>query len=196
MRFIHEINKLKESYDSQVCGIRDNAFLLGKFKKTPPLAEHMVFFPMPHKVKEHLVTSYKRAFPRELLELYDTMNGANLFWSSLFIEKAGIYIPIRYLSIYGVPLTYDRMHIEPFNISIEDLNRPQLTPSNWLKFGDYSTPSSGNTRWDLFVDVDSGCVFSVEHGIKDCTVSENWNSIDESLCDIYDLLNSCNIYPK
>ena len=184
MRFIEKINTLKASYRSDRCGTRDQAELLGKFAETPPLAAHMIFRPMPMDVQQHLIASYKRKVPAELLQLYDVMNGANLFWARKIMGKSGISIPVKYLSIFGVPLTTDRMHIEPFNISIEDLNRPDATPAAWLKFGNYSMPD--DKTYDLFADTDTGRVYSVENRIPRCVVSESWESIDEALCAVYD----------
>ncbi len=184
MRFVEKINALKASYSSDRCGTRDQAELLGKFTKTPPLAAHMIFRPMPSDVQKHLIASYKRTVPAELLKLYDVMNGANLFWGRKTVGTRGMSIPIKYLSIFGVPLTTDRMHIEPFNISIEDLNRPDGTPNAWLKFGNYSMPN--DKTYDLFADTDTGRVYSVENRIARCVVSESWESIDEALCTVYD----------
>ena len=189
MKFIERIEALKSTYTDIQRGVRDRALLLGVFKHTPPLAEHMLFLPMPKEVQEELVARYRREFPEQLLEVYGYMNGANLFWSSKKVGK--FQIPFQYLSVYGVPLSYDRKQIEPFNISIEDLNRPDGTPDAWLKFGSYITPDDKSKRWDLFADTETGQVYSVENRSPSCEVKERWNSIDECLCSLFDMLLAC-----
>ena len=188
MKFLNRIEELKNSYTDDRRGIRDRGLLLGTFKNTPPLAEHILFQPMPQEIQEDLIGRYRRKFPKELPELYEYINGAMLFWSSRKVGK--FQIAVQYLSIYGVPLTFDRTQIEPFNISIEDLNRPDGTTDTWLKFGAYSLPDDRNKRWDLFADTETGQVYSVENRIPSCVVHERWSSIDECLCGIFDLLLS------
>ena len=122
--------------------------------------------------------------PAELLNLYRFMNGADLFWS---VKKIGTrQIPFNSLSIYGVPLTFDRLHLEPFNIRIEDLNRPNNTPDSWLKFGSYYSPTVTDIRFDLFVDTESLVVFAVKNGCNVCCIEKSWNSIDCCLCCLLD----------
>lgn len=188
LKFVEKLHILIDKYTAVECGMRDNAFLYGICNPSPPLAEHIIFSSMPEDVMQGMINAYKLEFPQELLDLYGVMNGANLFWSVDYIGKKKIRIPFNYLSIYGIPLTYDRMHIEPYNISIEDLNRPRETPDNWLKFGSYQSLENSSIRFDLYVDTDTDHVFSVEHGIKICTVTESWKSIDECLCFLLDTM--------
>jgi hypothetical protein len=186
MIFLEKISNLKSLYHEDACGLFDGAFLYGIFAKAPPLAKHIIFPPMPSDVMQNLVSSYKSTFPEELLLLYHTMNGADLFWTVRLIGKKGIRIPLNCLSIYGAPLTHDRKKIEPFNISIEDLRRPNGTPTNWLKFGSYYCPEDLSNRLDLFVDTDTSNVFAVKHGSEECMVVKEWNTIDNCLCHLYD----------
>ena len=190
MSFIDRIQALKQSYSAVACARRDHAFLLGTFAKTPPLARHIVFAPMPEAAKADLLRSYKRAFPADLLEIYSYMNGADLFWARHCIPKAKIEIPVKHLTVFGVPLSADREHLEPYNISVEDLNRPQDTPEAWLKFGSYALPHAPELRWDLFVDTDSGAVNAVESRIRECAVHKSWESIDRSLSELFDEINA------
>lgn len=192
MKFVNKINSLGNAYNCEVCGRQDNAFLYGIYDVQPPLAEHIVYLPMPEEVMRNMISNYKCNFPVELLELYRTMNGADFFWRVRIVGKNRIRIASNCFSIYGVPLTYDRKHIEPFNISIEDLNRPEGTPSNWLKFGSYCRPTDLSDRLDLFVDTDNNMVYSVRHESAECIVVESWDTIDNCLCDVYDLLEEYN----
>ncbi|MBR3975039.1 MAG: hypothetical protein IKJ88_04160 [Clostridia bacterium] len=191
MIFLEKINHLIKSYNSNMYKPMDEAVLYGLYDKTPPLAEHIIFNPMPADVMQNMVNNYKRTFPEQLLTIYRAMNGANLFWSTCLIRD--IKIPMSYFSIYAIPLTYDRRHIEPFNISIEDLNRPKNTPDSWLKFGSFYKPKNFSDRFDLFVDTDNGCVFSVDHDAEKCDTIESWNTVDECLCYIFDLLNEAEL---
>ena len=190
MIFIEKINKLVYEYNNALCEVKDEAILYGVFEQKPPLAKHIVFNPMPDEVKKSLVENYKLNFPKQLLTLYSVFNGVNLFWRCLTIGEKNIKIPISCFSIYWVPLTYDRQHIEPFNISIEDLNIQNGTPTSWLKFGSYYKPNDLFNRFDLFIDTESEQVFAVKHGIDTCEVSEKWDSIDNCLCCIFDLLKN------
>lgn len=187
MKFLSIIRNLKDSVGKELCSVRDNATLIGVIEAPPPLAKHIVFNPMPQKTQQCLLDNYKLPFPPELLDIYRTMNGADLFWSTRIIGKKRI--PYCRLSIYGIPLTTDRKHIEPYNVSIEDLNRPAETPSGWLKFGSYYTPEGTMHRLDMYVDTDQHAVYAVEHDNPLCCIVERWSSIDECLCCIFNTLS-------
>lgn len=189
MEFLDKINVLKSKYNKNNCDIRDNALLYDLQKPSPPLAKHIIFPPMPKDVMDNMIYNYKLSFPNELLELYNYMNGADLFWTSCVIGKSNRRIPISQLNIYGVPLTDDRKHLEPLNISIEDLGRPKGTPKSWLKFGSFYYPNDLFRRIMLFIDVNSSKVFAVDENESECFIVTNWNSIDECLCYIFDLLD-------
>ena len=189
MIFLEKLHALLDTFDSTSCKAVDKANLYGVYNSPPPLAEHIVFSPMPNEIMQHMIEDYKLTFPKELLMLYRTMNGADLFWTVRCVGNRNILIPINHFSIYGVPLTQDRKHIEPFNIRIEDLNRPNKTPDNWLKFGSYYRPNNTTDRLDLFVDTDSNCVFAVEHENANCCITANWNSVDDCLCSVLDILS-------
>ena len=188
MIFFEKINKLKSLYDKDACGLYDDVPLYGIYAETPPLAKHIVFPPMPDDVMQNMVNAYKHPFPTELLQIYHVMNGADLFWTVRLIGKKGIRVPLSCLSIYGIPLTYDRKRIEPFNISIEDLNRPKGTPMNWLKFGSFCHPENLSSRLDLFVDTEILRVYAVKHDSEECSVTCAWDNIDQCLCYLYDKL--------
>lgn len=188
MKFLKKLQDFLDLYTESSCGVRDNAFLYEVYTSTPPLAKHIVFASMPEDVTLNLISAYKHKIPTELLDLYKVMNGANLFWKVRFVGPKNTRIPYSCLSIYGVPLTWDREHIEPFNICIEDLNRPKGIPDNWLKFGAFNANEKIENRLDLFVDTTTNTAFAVEHNSVECCVSKSWNSIDDCLCDLFDLL--------
>ena len=187
MNFLKKLFNILNMYDSPSCDVKGNAFLYGICAYAPPLAKHIIFAPMPDGIKQNLINSYKQTIPPELLKLYEAMNGANLFWTARLVGKNNTRIPYCYLSIYGVPLTWNREHIEPFNISIEDLNRPKGTPNTWLKFGSYYGCEIPTNRLDLFVDTSTNAVFAVEHSYAECCVSKTWDTIDDCLCYLFDL---------
>ena len=118
------------------------------------------------------------------------MNGADMFWSVRVVGKNKTRIPCNFFTIFGVPLTNDRKHLEPFNISIEDLDRPDGTPNSWLKFGFYNNPDDISMRRDLYVDTEGMGVFSVEHSSERCVIKDKWDTIDCCLCDIWDILSN------
>lgn len=188
MRFLTKIDNLLGKYNNSSCKMIDEANLYGVFDSSPPLARHVVFNSMPQSIMQNTVNNYKLHFPKQLLTIYKNMNGANLFWTTLAINE-NLHIPMNYLSIYGVPLRCDRKHLEPFNISVEDLSRADDTPQNWLKFGCFCFPNDSVERYDLFINVDTEATFAVESRTESCDIIFSWDSIDECLCDILDKLN-------
>lgn len=192
MKFIDKIEEICKEYDKAACGRLDKADIFGIIEDNPSWAEHIVFDPMPPKVQTLLLSNYKRTFPKELLSLYQKMNGADLFrvLRTYSAGKKTFKIPLSCFSIYGIPLTNDRKHIEPYNISLEDTSRPEETPDTWLKFGSYYRPGDFRRRLDLFIDTDSGTCYAVEHEEKNCMVAAQWESLDECLCAVVDRLNT------
>ncbi len=188
MNFLERIDCLRSHYDGSRCKDIGTACLYGVYDLTPPLAEHIVFAPMPHEVMRHMLDSYQCTFPSALLALYGEMNGADLFWIPRLIGKNKRRLAFSHFSLYGVPLTTDRTHVEPFNISIEDLNRPKGTPDSWLKFGSYYMPDDILNRLDLFIDTESGGVFAAKNGSTACCVTAEWELLDSALCEIFDTL--------
>lgn len=187
MQFLEKLNAHIITFDKDVCSRFDQASLYGEFAQKPPLAKHIVFDPAPQEAINSLVENYKLSFPTQLLELYNSINGACLFWSFRSIGKKQIRIPFNSFSIFGIPLSHDRKHLEPFNISIEDLNRPNGTPDCWLKFGSFLFPNDYNNMYDLFVDVDGGDVYAVKHNASDLEVVKTWKTIDDCLCNVFDI---------
>lgn len=188
MIFVEKINCIKEKY-SQSQSTQGCAELYNLYDSAPPLAKHIIYSPMNKNITEHLVMSYKLTIPKELLSIYQAMNGADLFWTTWEVPKTNIKIPVCCFSIYGIPIENSRKYPEPFNISVEDLNRAPDTPSYWLKFGSYCQPDNISYKFDLFVDTKSGDVYATEHNVSKCTILQVWNSIDNCLCSIFDMLD-------
>lgn len=189
MKFLRILDCLRSDY-SDNCKIQDNAVLYGVNNQPPPLAKHIVFNPMPPIAIDDIVSNYKLDFPTELLKFYSKTNGADFFWTLCSLEKSKIQIPFCLFSIYGIPLTHDRKHIEPYNIVIEDLNRPNGVPECWLKFGSYYMPDNLSIRHDLFVDTIQNTVFAVNHEQAECCIMKTWDSIDICLCSIFEFLSA------
>ena len=186
MIFLDKIQALRETYDISECDVQDTVILYG-INNAINFCDHIIFSPMSAEVMQILIDSYKRTIPQELLTIYRTMNGCNLFYKNSWLDRAKIFFPFSSISIYGVPLTNTRDRYEPYNISLEDTDSPKGTPMNWLKFGSYSRPDTFPDWDDLYVDTDTGKVHAQIHNDPQCTVTESWESIDECLCAIFDL---------
>lgn len=186
MDFIKRITDMQKHYEDTECSTSGYALLYGLQKETPPLAEHILFSPMPFDAQKDLVSAYKRQFPEELLQFYNFSNGALLFWTVRYLGEKKIRIPTNLLSIYGLPLIFDRKHIEPFSIDIEDLHRPDDAPDTWLKFGSYYESADAPDRFDLFVDTEKHNVYAVKHSATKLHIERKWDSLDLCLCEIFD----------
>ena len=157
------------------------------------MANHYIYAPMSSATKKHLIESYKRTIPEQLLKIYAVANGCNLFWHCMEIGRKKFKIPMAQLSVYGVPggpNTADT--IEPYNISVEDLDRPADTSDTWLKIGSYRDfYSTKPVEYELFADVESGEVYSVIRSVPKCNIQQTWSSIDDCLCELFDTIRSC-----
>lgn len=183
MRFLDEILVLMNSYPKKSCKDTENAHLLGVFKSKPPIAEHVVYFPLSNELRIQLLGKYKQPFPCQLQQLYSFMNGADLFWTKRKNEQLGFELPVCCFSLYGYSDGVNRSRMESYNISIEDLSRPEGTPKHWLKFGNYRLPSDLNTEMFLFVDTQTQKTYSLLQQSK-MAIANTWDSIDDCLCDI------------
>lgn len=185
MNFLELIKELSILFPASSCHKSGNAFLYGACETEPYRAKHVVFSPMSQGMIDHLVQSYKQNVPDDLLTLYKTMNGGDLFWTTRTIKGTKLQIPVCMFSIYGIPFANSSGNLQPFNISLEDLNRPAHTPTNWLKFGAYYEPNNFSNKRDLFIDTDVGGVYSVDRGNCECYVLKEWESIDQCLCEVF-----------
>lgn len=187
------IEKLAELESTNTVKVQSNGTkLVGIPEQNPPLAKHYIYSPMSAELKTQLIESYKRTIPEQLLKLYDAANGCNLFWRCMAFGGGKFKIPVAQLSVYGVPAGPNTENtIEPYNISVEDLDRPTVAPENWLKFGSYRDFSRDNLpEYDLFADVDNGKVHSVVRKTVKCKIEHTWESVDDCLCELFDFIQS------
>lgn len=189
MRFLTLLTDLIEKNGSNVV-CTDNGVRLLAPQAPPQIAEHFLYRPMPEAVLLHLITSYRRTFPEELLEFYTYANGLDLFRTMRKITDE-ISLPASRLSVYGVPLLSDRKHLEPFNISLEDLHHGPGTPDHWLKFGYFRDIFRGETRgeYDLYADTEDGKAYQTECDSPSLSTVRCWQSIDACLCDLFEYLS-------
>ena len=187
MIFLERMKKLVEQFPDEQCQLQENVALYGLQNAPPPLAKHLIFSPMSDALINHLFDSYRGTIPRELETLYRGMNGADLFWFARYNKVLKFPLAFSRLSIYGIPLS-SRQKIEPFNISVEDLNRPKGTPQEWIKFASYLKTEYETTKLDLFVDSKTSKVFALERDAASFEIRESWDSIDQCLCSILDSL--------
>ena len=190
MKFLKYIDNLKESFSNNIMYTENNVCLLGPYEDRPPVAEHIIFPPMTDALIQHLKESYNRTVPVELLSVFKAANGMDLFWTLQPLEGTEYILPVSQLTIYGIPLTYTRDRLEPYNISIEDLSRLRGTPDNWLKFGSHRESANGENQGEdnLFVDTDNGKVYSANREGKTSIIHMQWDSIDSCLCDLFEKL--------
>lgn len=190
MGFVDKLNELQRILPVKLQA--NGTKLVGIPERMPPLANHYIYAPMSSALRTLLIDSYKRSIPDQLLNIYEAANGCNLFWRCMEFGGGKFRIPMAQLSVYGVPggpNTADT--IEPYNISVEDLDRSGDTPDHWLKFGSYRDFRSEDLmEYDLFADVDSGKVHSVVRKAEKCQIEQTWDSIDDCLCDLFDSIQS------
>lgn len=77
MRFLTLLTELIEQNESNVA-FTDNDVRLLAPQAPSQIAEHFLYGPMPEPFLLHLVQSYRRNYPEELLELYAYANGLDL----------------------------------------------------------------------------------------------------------------------
>ena len=193
MRFVEKLTELQRSNSVKVQA--NGTKLVGIPEQTPPLANHYIYAPMFSNLRKHLIESYQRTIPGQLLEIYEAANGCNLFWRCMEIGRKKFKIPVAQLSVFGVPGGTNTVDtIEPYNISVEDLNRPANTPVTWLKIGSYRDFSDTQpVEYDLFTDVETGKVYSVIRNFSVCRTEHMWDSIDECLCTLFDTILSLSV---
>ncbi len=186
MRFLTFLSQLINQYGDSYAYTENKVLLLNP-QEPPQIADHFIYSPMPEPVMQHLIQSYRRPFPDNLLELYAFTNGLDLFRTLRSITEE-ISLPASRLSVYGVPIFTDRKHLEPLNISLEDLNRFPDTPNNWLKFGCFRDIRHGKqiNEYDLYVDTDKYNAYQVERLGMVLSIAGVWNSIDDCLCNLFE----------
>lgn len=185
MSFLEILVNLKSSYGENLTYTDNGVCLLGPCQ-LPKIADHFIFAPMPDELVQYLVQSYRYSVPDDLLTLYTAANGMELFRTMCSIP-GGFKLPTSKLSIFGVPSLVDRQHLEPYNISIEDLSRLPNTPEKWLKFGNRCRMDGEIViqEYDLYVDTDSCMAYQSERSGASLQIMAEWKSIDECLCSVF-----------
>ena len=189
MTFPDKIHALIQSYDSDACEVHRNVVLYGVNKTPPPIADHFIFTPMSESLIQELKESYEGEIPQTLIDIYRVMNGAQLFSTTRYSEAVKRYLPYFQLSIHGVQIRYPENMYVQYDISVEDSESPDGTPMSWLMFAGYYKPGDSHVMYDFFVDTNTGKVYSQVHHDLQCKTVESWDSIDECLCSIFDILS-------
>lgn len=188
MKFIKILEELKRSYINNICVRNNGTLLLGP--GTIPRSEHMLYAPLTDKIlDEYLVSKYKFAFPKEYIEFLKYSNGADLCIVKMWHNIKGKKIPTASVlfTIFGIPMkspfARPQDEEEPFDVRIENLARNDKIPEHWLKCGCYNRDYDFNNLYDIFIDTNTGKVYSCIKNKSD--VLDSWESLDDCLCDIY-----------
>lgn len=192
MRFFVILDELKKQYKNNTITRENGTILLGP--GTVPRAEHILFKPLDDElIEEFLILKYVFKFPEEYIKLLKYTNGADLctvrVWHT--IKKKRIPTASGFFVIYGLPRTQpfgrpDNME-EPYDVRIEDLRRHNDIPKHWLHCGNYTRNYDLHTVYDIFIDSESGRVFSCQRDTA--TVVDSWDNLDDCLCSIYHSLD-------
>lgn len=184
MVFTDKLLTLLQNSENNTRVMENGTRLLFPTSVHPPLAKHYIYSPMLQQIKQSLIQSYRRAFPDELIELYNIANGFALFWERIPIDGTELFLAHAKITVFGVPIQNDRKQLEPLNIVLEDFDRKGHYPMSWLKFG----TSFVRGECDLFYDTEKNHVYMIE--INGHSERGRWKSIDECLCDLFDSCNS------
>lgn len=184
MMFFEKIEALKDQYKDD-CIVRKNGTILLASGKIPK-CKHMLFEPLPKSIiKEHLIDQYKLPFPEDYANFLEHMNGVGLFWVRVLLSDMEIATSL--FTVYGLPLTppFSRPldMEEPFDVRIEGLARHKDLPAQWFKVASYYRDFNFSTIYDLFIDTDTGRIYSCEKNKS--VVIEEWDNLNECFCDIY-----------
>lgn len=192
MQFLKYISQLLEQNRENMSYSNNGVCLIAPYATAPPLAKHMVFPPMQERSIQWLKESYRYAIPSDLLNIYKSANGMGLFWTRCYLDDLSFSLPCCQLAIYGVPRSFDRSQLEPYNISIEDLNRLPGTPQTWLKFGSFTNAVDNQIlgEYDLSIDVESNKAYLSNREGEALSICKEWPSIDVCLCILFERLKS------
>ena len=188
MDFVDRLTALLQNSKKNTALSDNGVRLLYPTRETPPLAKHYIFPPMPQAIQQKLIQSYRRPFPEELLEIYNIANGMMLFWERIPVEYEGTKLVLAHakISVFGVPITHDRKHMEPSNIVLEDFDRMTKYPESWLKFGAATDiiENRGRAEYCLYFDTECNSVYMIDR--SNHSEYGRWQSIDKCLCELYD----------
>lgn len=187
MNFTEKCSHLIQQFNNNTLTRKNGTLLLGP--GTIPKAKHYIFAgaSMEH-IQQNLVERYSGTVPDEYISLLQFCNGATLFNIRMCMND-DISFATALLTILGLPyhppMARAEDEEEPHDISIEDLCRHPGISSSWLKFGIYHDVTDlESDPIDLFVDTQSGHVFGCRRNTT--SICEQWDSIDESLCVLFD----------
>lgn len=188
MNFFNLLNELTEN--NVIKKQKNGTLLIDLVDSPPPLAQHYIYAPIDSKAKHTIVEQFKQQFPVVLLELYEFCNGFDMFWDKkeLSVRKKTIDIPFSRFICFGIPSSSNRdpEKLQPIDIRLEDLDRPDNIPNNYLKFGSYSLPRQNDM--DLWICIESYEVFATPSNSS--VIIASWKTLDDCLCSIFNTLNS------
>lgn len=190
MKFIQKCNELIKTYEED-CVLRKNGTILLKPGRIP-VARHMLHAGLERAImEEQLINLYRNKIPEEYLELIRNFNGMTLYTLKINYGKSFEFAQPLF-SIFAIPLTPSNLRAEygeePIDIRMMDLERHKDIPSKWLKIGNYMKSVQGDIFYDIFVDTETNRAVVCKR--MECFVEQEWDSLDECLCDIFDLLSS------
>ena len=194
MEFLNIIRELVKEYDGNIIRRKNNTLLLGPGDM--PRCRHMLYAPLTKEYYDvHLIKQYKNKFPEEYLYLLEHVNGFELLKVRLLSQRVGFFAS-SILIIFGLPVTppYSRQPDmeEPFDIRVEDnLRRHPQTPVSWLKCGHFTKNYNFKVKYALYIDTESGKVYSIIANAKKFKIEDEWESLDNCLCSIYNAYKDC-----
>ena len=184
---IRRLENLKNEYADNNT-VRENGTIL-LAPGTIPRSRHMLFVGLEEElINDYLVAEYKLPFPEAYKELLRSFNGANLFTVKINNKKIKRSFAYNLFTIYGLPRSdpFSRPEYmeKPYDLRVEDLARHKKLPKAWLKCGSYCKDCNIHVITDIFIDTDSGRVFSCNK--NECDILGSWESLDDCLCSIFD----------
>ena len=190
MKFLNYIDLLLNDVETDVRYTPNHTRLIGHFDGMDDrVSVHQLHAPMTTQMLSELEKSYRFDIPAQLLEIYRTANGC--FLCAGLMQLGSYRLPTFRLTILGLPTGSAYEDCQPFNIIIEDGDRPRNIPKTWLKFGSYLELNDETFRgeYDLFVDTADGTVRGFARKQKKVSLKQpdfHWNTIDECLCSLYE----------
>jgi len=192
MRYNDYLKKLVTDYKDN-CAVRKNGTMLLGIGKIPN-AKHKLFVPLEQRdIDEYLKVFFKYGFPDDLAEILKISNGANLFNIRIYTDKVEFAHVL--LCVLGLPRTSPTGRAfdleEPFDIRVENFARHEEIPDTWIKFAVWTEVENiEKNPTDLFFDCVTNKVYACEKNKKDVLYS--WNSVDDCLCSIIEILEKTN----
>lgn len=190
MKFLNYIDLLLNEAGTDVRYTPNHTRLIGYFDGMDDrVSVHQLHAPMTTQMLLELQKSYRFDIPNQLLEIYRVANGC--FLCAGLMQLGSYRLPTSRLTILGLPTGSAYDDCQPFNIIIEDGERPRNIPKTWLKFASYLElyDETFHGEYDLFVDTADGTVWAFARKQKKVNLKKpefHWNTIDECLCSLYE----------